>query len=83
MENDTENQQPNIELQQEKVNKLTDELKRNPSDETKLALRREIDLLRHLTNSAKGSPRERAQKSAEIAHKFALNRAIQQTPEEV
>lgn len=77
-----ENVQPNIELQQEKVNKLVDELKRNPSDETKLALRRETDLLRHLTNAAKGNSRERAWNSAEIARTFALNRAIDQTPGE-
>jgi hypothetical protein len=83
MENNIENASaPQIERQQEKIKKLLDEKKRNSSPELELAISRETDLLRHLTNAAKGSPRERARKSAETARKFALNRAIQQLPEE-
>jgi hypothetical protein len=82
MENGSENASPQIERQREKIKKLADEQKRNPSPELDLELRRETDLLRHLTNAAKGDPRGRAAASAAAAKKFALNRAIDQTANE-
>lgn len=81
MENEAENLSPQMEAQQEKVKKLAAEHKKNPSAELDLEIRRETDSLRQMTVAAKGSPRERAQKSAEAARKFALNCAVQQFPE--
>ena len=82
MENEqTETLPPHIQTQQEKVNKLAAEHKKSASPELELELRRETDTLRQMTNAVQGNPRLRAQKSAETARKFALNRAVQQEVE--
>jgi hypothetical protein len=90
MENEklkTENSQPvdyeeKIRQQTGIVKKLEDSYKRNPSDDSKLELARETDLLRHYTNAAVGNPGERAKLAAEIVGTVTLNRAVQQIPSE-
>ncbi|MGI8641725.1 MAG: hypothetical protein ACR2MG_17495 [Pyrinomonadaceae bacterium] len=92
MENETEkqkieNHQPvnygeKVEKQKDVVKKLEDSHKKNPSDDLELELSRETDLLRHYTNAAQGNPKERAKKTAEIAKKITLNRAVQQVSPE-
>lgn len=64
--------------QQVVVGKLNEEYKKAPSDELELRLNRETDLLRQLTNSAAGKPKERAKETAEVARTVALSRAVQQ-----
>ena len=84
---DAEKSQPvnfeeKIGQQTEIVKKAVDAHKKSHSDETELDLDRETDLLYHYTNAAKGNPKERAKKSAEIARKITLNRAVQQVEPE-
>lgn len=64
--------------QQEVVTKLAEEFKKAPSGELELKLNRETDLLRQLTNSATGNPKERSKETAEVARTVALSRAVQQ-----
>ena len=77
MENAGENQEERIAKQTEVVKKLSDEYQKNPSDELKLKLDRATDVLRQISNTAKGNPLERAKKSAQFAEKSALNRAVE------
>ncbi len=78
MENNSENTAKTTEIQRESVKKLADQYKNSPSDELKYKLDRETDILRHLSNSEKENPKERAKKAAEFAKKTALKRAVQQ-----
>lgn len=79
---DTESYEEKIERQTEKVKKLEESFQKNPSADLQLDLDRETDELRHYTNAAKGSPKERAQKTAEFARNFALDKAVRQVPPE-
>ena len=62
---------------QESVKVLAEEFKKSPSPELELKLNRETDLLRHLTNSAIGDPKERSKETADVARIVAQSRAIQ------
>lgn len=73
-----ENYEEKIAKQQEIVKKLAEEYKKTPSEELELKLNRETDLLRQMTNSATGNPKERSKETAEVARTVALSRAIQQ-----
>lgn len=73
-----ETYQENIAKQQTLVNKLAEDYKKTPSAELELRLIRETDLLRQLTNSASGKPKERSKETAEVARMVALSRAVQQ-----
>ena len=64
------------------MKKLADQYKNSPSDELKYKLDRETDFLRHLVNTKKENPKERAKKAADFARGIALNRAVQQIPPE-
>jgi hypothetical protein len=72
------NHEEKIAKQQEIVKQLAEEYKKTPSEELELKLNRETDLLRHLTNSVTGDPKDRSQETAEVARTVALSRAIQQ-----
>lgn len=76
------NYEEKIGQQTEIVKKLEDSYKKNPSADLELELTRETDLLRHYTNAAVGTPKERAKLAAEIAKTITLNRAVQQVPPE-
>lgn len=77
------NYEEKIEGQQKIVRELEDSYKKKASDELRLELDRETDLLRHYTNAVQGNPKQRAQRAAEKARKITLNKAIQQVePEE-
>ena len=77
-----ENNEEKITKQQEVVNKLAEEFKKTPSEELELKLNRETDLLRQLTNSATGNPKDRSKETAEVARTVALSRAVMQPPKE-
>jgi hypothetical protein len=64
--------------QTEAVKQLAEEYKKTPSEELELKLNRETDLLRQLTNSAIGNPKDRSRETAEVARAVALSRAVQQ-----
>lgn len=72
-----DNYEEKIAKQQEKVKELSEAHKKAPSPELELKLNRETDLLRQLTNSATGSPKDRSKETAEVARAVALSRAIQ------
>lgn len=72
-----ENYQENIAKQQTLVNRLAEDYKKAPSAELELKLIRETDLLRQLTNSALGKPKERSKETADVARMVALSRAVQ------
>jgi len=64
--------------QDETVRVLTDEYAKEPSDELRAKLDREVDILRYLMNSARGNPKNRARLAAEIAKRSVLNNAVVQ-----
>lgn len=68
--------------QRELVAKLAEEYKKTPSEELELQLNRETDLLRQLTNSATGTPKDRSKETADVARTVALSRAVRQVPKE-
>ncbi len=72
------NYEERIAKQEASVKKTGDEFEKNPSDDLQLELNRKTDELRHLTNAAKGNPKERAKQAAETARSVTLGRAIQQ-----
>lgn len=76
------NYEEKIEHQSKIVKELEDSYKKNATDELRLELDRETDLLRHYTNAAKGNPKQRAKQAAESAGKITLNRAVQQVEPE-
>ena len=78
----SENNEEKIAAQRDLVAKLAEEYKKTPSEELELNLNRETDLLRQMTNSATGNPKERSKETAEVARTVALNRAVQQVPKE-
>jgi hypothetical protein len=78
----SETYEEKIANQQEVVRKLAEEYKKTPSEELELKLNRETDLLRQMTNSATGNPKNRSKETAEVARTVALNRAVQQIPKE-
>lgn len=73
-----EGNEEKIAKQQELVGKMADEYKKSPSEELELKLNRETDLLRQMTNSATGKPKDRSLETAEVARAVALSRAVQQ-----
>jgi hypothetical protein len=77
-----ENYEEKIKQQEELIKKLADEHKMTPSAETELQLTRETDTLRHLSNAAKGEPKERSRRAAEYAKNAVLSRAVMQVPPE-
>lgn len=71
-----------IAAQAELVDKLTEQYKAAPSDDLKLKLQRETDVLRYYSNEAQGNPKERSKAAYTLARAAALNRAVQQVPPE-
>lgn len=79
----TEKPERDIESQKKLVEELRVSYKENSSDELKLKLDRETDLLQHLVNAEKGDAKNRAKKKAEFARLTLLNRAVRHSmPEE-
>ena len=56
----SETYEEKIAKQQEVVKTLAEEYKKTPSEELELKLNRETDLLRQMTNSATGNPKDRS-----------------------
>lgn len=67
-----------IAQQQAVVDKLAEDHAKKPSAEIKAQLDRKSDALLHLKNLAKGDPKGRAKKAAQIARLTTLSKAITQ-----
>ena len=62
--------------QENKVRQITDELGQKPSDDLRVNLVRETELLNHFVNATKGNPKHRAAVAAQIAKQSVLNKAV-------
>lgn len=68
--------------QTELVQKLVEEYKAARSNENKIKLQLEMELLRHYSNAVKGDPKKRSKKAYDFARSEALSQAIEQIPAE-
>lgn len=72
----------NVKRQQYLVEKAQLAYEEKPSEDAKLKLDRETDLLRQLLNAEKGDVKNRAEEKADFARDAVRGRAIQQVPQE-
>lgn len=77
-----ESTEEKINQQQAALEKLEADYEANPSDDLPLKIRREKDMLRHLSNTLTGNPKDRAQQKAEFAKESALSKAVRKVPKE-
>lgn len=71
-----------VEKQKQLVAKMVGEAAEDDSAETRRRIDRERDILRHLRQTQKEKPKERAEAKATYAAKAALSRAIQPVADE-
>ena len=81
MENKPINYERKVVSQTELIQKLVEDYKAARSDEKKIRLQLEMEMLRYYSNAVKGNPKERGKKAFDFAKKEALSQAVQPIPE--
>ncbi len=80
MENKTETYEDKILSQTELLMKLAAAQKAAPSDDKKQKIVEENEVLRHFTNAAKGTPKNRAKNAYEFTRNGVLDQVIEPAP---